>query len=146
MGKEELIHKTYQDLLELDDYNQVKPFIDLNGWLPMRNLPKYFDLDQLIDKFSYDVDKELDFNKTSIRPIKLKGIEDNNGWVVINTEDDLPKQDCDCFIIFYGGKIIRKGYSYSQLSKEFSTNYKDYKWNLISHYQIVKEPIGLPLI
>lgn len=147
MNKEEKIHKAYQDLLDLDVYNHVKLCINLDGWLPMRNLPTNFNLDSLIGKFNYS--SELDLNVISIRPKSLNGIENNNGWVKIETEKDLPKNECYCSVVLTdedGNMSINHGFFYSNLDNSFDKDYNSFKWNEISHYHIINLPNELSLI
>jgi len=68
------------------------------------------------------------------RPTSLQGIEDNNGWLHIESEKDLPKEDCSCVVIFDNGEID---------VQRFFVNYKDFAntpYKYITHYQVVKLP------
>lgn len=79
MTKEEIIKEAYGE-----HYKEFEKFIDENGWVRHRSycvpLSKYFKR------------SEIQSNSMEERPIKLKVLEDNNGWHVINTVADLPKE------------------------------------------------------
>ena len=72
-----------------------------------------------------------------VRPKSLQGIETNNGWIKIESEDDLPKYIVDCWII-YKDKICLSLYQSKHfvLKSEFSL----LPFNLISHYQPIEKP------
>jgi len=68
------------------------------------------------------------------RPLSLKGIEDNNGWIKIESESDLPKgyTDCDtCNINEYIGRANLK-------SDKNTISYC--KRMGITHYQPIQKP------
>lgn len=46
---------------------------------------------------------EFDTALVSWRPKSLKGIENNNGWIKIESEDDLPKKGSNCYFILKNG-------------------------------------------
>jgi len=67
------------------------------------------------------------------RPKELRGIENNNGWIKIESESDLPKEDCDCYIEHKDGSILIDKYSID--FEMFNFNY----WrHIIAYQQIVK--------
>jgi len=79
---------------------------------------------------------EIEYKRTShfYRPISLAGIETNNNWISIHSEDDLPKKRCNCWFI-----DKEKGF----ILGEFLNNSKEeIKFILANatHYQIVSEP------
>ena len=51
------------------------------------------------------------------RPISLRGIETNNSWIRIESEKDLPSEDCDVFLYFKDGEIM---------CDRFLLNYKNF--------------------
>lgn len=67
-----------------------------NGWSNIK--PTQYQL--LYDKC--DVLK-LTNHVHKIRPKSLQGIEDNNGWIKIKSEDDLPKKGTNCHFILKNG-------------------------------------------
>lgn len=54
-----------------------------NGWMDIR--PGTYSNDQFFDRIKFN-DK-----KHSIRPKTLSGLDNNNGWIKIENESDLPK-------------------------------------------------------
>ena len=54
--------------------------------------------------------------------------EDNNGWIKIESEDDLPKEDCDCWFLNYDGKMHQI---------PFTADDKRIFADLNTHYQII---------
>lgn len=92
---------------------------------------KYYD-----DVFYNDYPKELwDFKNAKLRPKTLRGIENNNGWVKINSETDLPDNDCNCIIMFNDG-----GISIDIFKKE--GNFLRNHWRHIEYYKVIE--IGEP--
>lgn len=90
MTKEEKIKEAWGELIP--DYTNI----DLNnGWS--------------LDDFHEDSYKENEFHTQQIyipckiRPKSLEGIEDNNGWIKIESEDDLPKKGTNCHFILKNG-------------------------------------------
>lgn len=70
------------------------------------------------------------------KPKSLKGIEDNNGWIKIETIDDLPKTiGTDCWFVHNGKKV--KGL---YLDNTFTCGFTHFKWETISHYYPIVEP------
>ncbi len=72
------------------------------------------------------------------RPESLKGIEDNNGWIKIENEEDLPKDSAYYWIITNSNNIHLTEYEVD--FKQFFT--KDYAYNdyEITHYQPIEKP------
>jgi len=107
---------------------------DINGWM----------------KYGMYVPNDLGFDNDEIdrhgdmflwRPKSLQGIENNNGWVKIENEADLPKESCDLFII-RNNKIEIANYSFQYKGwfckgSYYSDNYKNLN---ITYYQIIQKP------
>lgn len=75
-AKKEAIRKAYGEL-----YEKLAPYIDENGWL------KWTDecpVNPVISDYDYS------HVNGGHRPKSLKGIENNNGWIRIESEEDLP--------------------------------------------------------
>ena len=64
----------------------------------------------------------------------LQGIENNNGWIRIESEDDLPKVQDSFYICFKNGEIIQR---------YFIPNNKHSKedWRNITHWQPIEKPL-----
>lgn len=84
MTKEEKIKEAYGEYFE-----KCNP--DENGWFWSENI--IFSFCKNWDKIGYR--KTLRF-----RPKSLSGIENNNGWVKIESEVDLPREELDYFILY----------------------------------------------
>jgi hypothetical protein len=129
--KEEVIKEAYGEYWE-----QVKSFIDINGWVVYGHFKNEAlglkDSEIEITDYNYDIYNEL------WRPKSLQGIENNNGWIKIESEKDLPKEDCKCWVVTE---------SYSTCLSLFLSDTKrfwelaDLDFRLIpTHYKIVEEP------
>jgi hypothetical protein len=90
MTKQEKIREAYGEHFE-----SVKDYVDENGWCDLSIMPLKWKLSE-----TTDIDIE-DF--TWFRPKSLAGIEDNNGWIKIESEDDLPKIDFITQYWFFDG-------------------------------------------
>jgi len=81
---------------------------------------------------------DLIFKKTTVSwfllPKSLKGIETNNGWIKIESESDLPSEDCDCHIEFEDGAISID--RYFVFGKNFTYNH----WKHIVAYRLIEQP------
>lgn len=82
-SKQECIAKAYGEYWE-----SVKNFIDRDGWTQKKSLLLNF------THVLYDSKSVQTFNNSyKYRPKSLQGIEDNNGWIKIESEADLPKDN-----------------------------------------------------
>lgn len=73
-----------------------------------------------------------------IRPKSLQGIETNNGWIKIESEDDLPKDYIECYFISVYNNTIRAGFYSKSDNKFFSAEY--YEVREVTHYQQIEKP------
>lgn len=87
MTKSEVIKKAWGEY-----YEQFKNNIDENGFIYYDNIPNYI----VTTPMFY---QEYLNGASHFRPKSLQGIENNNGWIKIESKEDLPKQDIDCFYI-----------------------------------------------
>lgn len=124
-AKEEKIKEAYKSEFTNNEqdydkrYESLKIWIDKNGWL---------------SGTLYDVDmNRFDVSGHTLRPKSLQGIEDNNGWIRIESESDLPKETACYHVINKKGLYFRK---------RFLCHLKDYKnkWKQITHYQRIIKP------
>lgn len=77
-----------------------------------------------LEKYSSDSPEYIDCSKGFIVPKSLQGIEDNNGWIKIESEADLPKEefnsvwikhnDGDVLIIQCSNKYLLKNTTHYQ--------------------------------
>lgn len=77
--KKEVIQQAYGEY-----WDQVKLIVDENGWFDMAYSQQVNNFDPLWN--------DSDRKSTKIRPKSLSGIENNNGWIKIESESDLPKE------------------------------------------------------
>ena len=127
MTKEDVIKKAWGEY-----YEDYKKYIDKNGLLSDRFLTNK-QCKTLNDDFLsieiYSPDKGYYF----YRPKSLQGIEDNNGWIRIESEDDLPKDKCVLLV-------------YPEFDDQYTflyNNDKESKETLIenhTHYQPIEKP------
>lgn len=73
-----------------------------------------------------------------MRPPQLKGIENNNGWIKIESEDDLPKDYIECYFISIHNNTIRMGFYSKSDNKFFSGEY--YEVREVTYYMIIEKP------
>lgn len=85
------------------------------------------------------LDKENDFWECKewlgyyfYRPKSLQGIENNNGWIKIESEADLPKEYGSDYWVVFNGKIL-------QINRNLN-NTEFWKHN-ITHYQPINKPL-----
>ncbi len=125
-SKQEAIQKAYGE-----HWETIKLYVDENGWL---NGNSQSNENGYIWNQMYDI-CEIGHNK--IRPKSLSGIENNNGWIKIESEDDLPKETDTYFFI---GRITCK------IMKDYFTadskvnGFNNCQFNLYSHYQPIQKP------
>jgi len=120
MTKQEKIQETYGEL-----YNEVIP--DKNGWIDFDKIPDNLYL-LGFEAIKYS-EPENNFTTTLLRPKSLQGIENNNGWIKI--ESDLP-EETECH--FYD--IKNKDY-WTAMVDEFG----DFAYSTkATHYQPITKP------
>jgi hypothetical protein len=66
------------------------------------------------------------------RPKSLKGLEDNKGWIKIESEDDLPKESCRMWVLGVGSTAPNIIY--------FTPSQFKIIHNTCSHYQTIIKP------
>lgn len=117
MIKEELIKESWGYAWDFID-NHAKENALYYGWVHKLNLNINFnELNITLEKHPND--------KWLYRPKSLQGIENNNGWVKINNEYDLPTKECHCFI-YVEDEILQDyfdGSSFNEYVLEYITHY-----------------------
>lgn len=121
MTKQEAIKKAYGIF-----YEKVSPSND--GWVSYDNWFKYIG-----HEIEYEYQDAVILN---VRPISLKGIEYNNGWISLKSEDDLPKTEIYCWVIDkeFGTSI---GYFDKVKNKFFCSKHIE---QYATHYQPIVKP------
>ena len=133
MTRKEIIIKAWMDL------NIETPFgiCDKTGWFH-----GYFcngiddiinDYGDITDKIDYDIDMS---GVGKFRPKSLRGIENNNGWIKIQSEEDLPKEDGFYWVIDSEASEV--------VDRYFEKGNHDFFKQFSSHYHPVIKP-DLPL-
>ena len=115
MTKREKIQEAYGKVFE-----HYTEFIDENGWIKKLSLIPSFNV------------SNIEFSGLKQRPKSLQGIENNNGWIKIESENDLPKEGR----IFW---VIKKGYNYAIVETLYQ-NDSDYWMDLFTHYKSIEIP------
>ncbi len=83
MTKEQKIQEVYES--HGFSWIQAKEYVDESGWSKHR-----------IGNCKALTNKRCG---VSWRPEELYGLDKNNGWIKIESDDDLPKEDCHCWIL-----------------------------------------------
>lgn len=131
MEKQEVVKKAYGK-----SYDSLKDYINENGFVDCVKNRKI----SLIPFFDIS---EIEFDGHLSRPKSLKGIENNNGWVKIYCENDMPQFDCDCFIIDKIKGVVTG--QWKQAPNKILDKQARFFWvKKATHYKIIDEP-QLPL-
>ena len=91
-----------------------------------------------------EVITEYHWREASELILQLEG--DNNSWIKIESEDDLPKETTDCFVVnHYGIEILRYYVSGDGINCWYDEDRETpirHKWVLdsITHYQPIIKP------
>ena len=124
-AKQEAIKNAYGEYWE-----NVKDYVDNDGWI-----------NNSIPKFTFGQLKNLDLeykNDVFFRPKSLQGIENNTGWIKIESEDDLPKEGMHHSILLDSDCI--NGYRNYDVIVFYEVNSR-YRKKEISHYQPIEKPL-----
>ncbi|MDV3674470.1 hypothetical protein CMU30_13895 [Elizabethkingia anophelis] len=125
MTKQQAIKAAYGELYDPKTINN-------EGW------QKYPYHEPVYDKDKFESKQEGQY--FCIRPKSLSGIETNNSWTRIESEEDLPKDDYfgDLFEV---GFLDESGFFHHDKKR---CSFKSLKWmyekKLITHYQLVEKP------
>ena len=136
MSKKEVIKKAWGVYFEHFGEHATKYALENNGYCSVPS----FTLGLILRKYGeewLETDKDL-----KRRPKSLQGIENNNGWIKIESKDDLPKEEIDVHFIFteYKGEEGR-----FQTYGVWDNNLKSFysgalKINNVTHYQPIIKP------
>jgi hypothetical protein len=126
MSKEEKIKEAYGEYWE-----KVKDFVDENGYIDGVMIKNKIGIvpNNFIEKFQPLV--------SMFRPKSLQGIENNRGWIKIESESDLPSEDIDCHFITHNKEIFKGEYIKS--IDNFKSGSELYNGR-VSHYQPITKP------
>lgn len=129
MTKEEVIKESWGIHLDKMDKRGQEQALEDNGYCHKNYVNSEIDFE--IESLPFP-DNEF------IRPKSLKGIENNNGWIKIESEADLPKEEKDYWVVDSDGEVF---------ICFFDTDYKAFKGYFhydqngkITHYQPIEKP------
>lgn len=136
-AKQEAIKKAYGEFWET-----VKDYVDGNGWIKCKDIHYHKDLGLMRDQIHYiDNGKEWDnFEIISWRIPTLNGIENNNGWIKIESENDIPKNDMYVRIVF--NKKVNIAFLCN--NEFYNPNKVKYYKKEVTHYKPIEES-NLPI-
>jgi len=127
MTKQEKIQEAYGEYWE-----QVKDYVNENGWTQKVSL---------LNRKECNAKRNLNsLNSNLFRPKSLQGIENNNGWIKIESEADLPKENTTCHF------ITKRNINYiGEFRKEegesfFFKGIEGFSFSFITHYQPITKP------
>lgn len=92
MTKQEKIEEAYGEYWE-----RVKDYVDENGFIWQSNM--FFPKTEMMDKIEIQVKSFPPHGTCKWRPKTIQGIESNHGWIKIESENDLPKENVGCFFL-----------------------------------------------
>lgn len=122
MTKQEKIQEAYGEYFE-----EIKPWINENGWFDKNSFYKK------IFSFNYgEIDVLFSHCKYLMTPKSIIGIENNNGWVNIESEADLPTIEYELYFV--------NGDNCSIHQCVYHEGIKDYWLENLTHYQPIQKP------
>jgi hypothetical protein len=65
---------------------------------------------------------------------KLKETNLNNSWIKIEKESDLPKHDCNVWVLFENGEMYVEKFMFCY------NNFSVHPYKYITHYKIIEKP------
>jgi len=127
MKKDEVIKEAYGKY-----YDFSKPYLNEYGVLNILEVPKEKSLSLIHLKNEIPCESLIN-DSHSIRPKSLKGIEDNNGWIKIENEEDLPKEGMTNYLYCVNDEPSIHVMNLKQINQ-------CYKDGMITHYQPIDKP------
>lgn len=124
MTKREKIKEVYYKYFDKEDVD-ITMHISVNGYIEKENL-------KLIKQVGFLENFEIE--QFRCRPIELKGIENNNGWIKIESKDNLPKESGTYHVIYEN--------SFNNIGREHFY-LKGVGWDSflkVTHYQPIIKP------
>lgn len=127
-------------------YDAQRHHYSINGWTD----PEHY-TEKEMEEMMQEINME--FGEHRCRPKSLSCIEDNNGWIKIESEKDLPKENIDCFYRYVvdkhfsnAGEKIQTGRFCLKSELHRLENYFtsdgifSFPWEKVTHYQPVQKP------
>jgi hypothetical protein len=75
-----------------------------------------------------------DKKNAKIRPKSIQGIENNNGWIKIESDDDLPKKSGMYWTFIIGKEVVANTFN------TFGNNEFTFDNGVVTHYQPIQKP------
>ena len=123
-AKQEAIKKAYYN-----NWDKVKDYVDENGWI-------FWSDKNPIGIYNNRYLEYKEENPNYWRPKSLQGIENNNGWIKIESEADLPKNNDDYWVI-----TNIKDDEVQQLSNLIVIRCLNLEKNIkVTHYKPIEKP------
>ena len=123
-AKQEAIKNAYGN-----NWDKVKDYVDKNGWI-------FWSDKNPIGIYNNRYLEYKEENPNYWRPKSLQGIENNNGWIKIESEADLPKNDDDYWVM-----TNIKDDELQQLSNLIVIRCLNLEKNIkVTHYQPIEKP------
>ena len=134
-AKQQAIEKSYGE-----HWDECKEYVDENGFLRL----DYSDTGKKLHIKMWRIAKQNGWHLKDIRPASLNGLSNNNGWIKIESEEDLPNEgDNRPFKVLdiHGNK-----YEPMQYDGSYWTGYDDDipLTSIATHYKAI-EPELLPI-
>ena len=124
-AKQKAIQEAYGEY-----WGKVKDYVNDNGFVWYEILSKLFRLNDLTKEWDYETIGTNNY----YRPQSLQGIEDNNGWIKIESEKDLPINKGEVFVMSDMGIMTANSNLLS--AKEVC----QYWMQTVTHYQPIVKP------
>jgi len=139
MTKQEKIQEAYGEYWDLFTKEEQNKILIDNGWNSYFNHPLHWEMSKFIEieTIAYGVG-------TSWRPLSLQGIENNNGWIKIESEVDLPDDDDELLyeICHFEDEMFKRFYevfNWQAITKIWEGN-SEYFQDEITHYRPIVKP------
>lgn len=101
-SKEEVIKDAWIGAIGEEKFNKSKLSIDKNGWVNSKEVVFLYNEKHpfLNEDFHQSLPKRMSLEtQYYVRPNSLNGIDDNFGWISINSESDLPSENGTFWIL-----------------------------------------------
>lgn len=102
-AKQQAIENAYGEY-----WDKVKDYVNDNGWITELHTSIHYETSEVgiyLNSFIYDINIHFEVIGNRLIPKSLIGIHDNNGWIIIESEDDLPTKAATFRFINKSGDI-----------------------------------------
>ncbi|AZA82182.1 hypothetical protein C1637_09870 [Chryseobacterium lactis] len=132
MKKQEKIQEAYSS-----HWEKVKPYVDENGWCDFKALWGDFGNSKGLEGIELETMDPYDPKYCYFkRPVSLNGINDNNGWIKIESEEDLPKEKGHYWV---KNKVSENRIDFDYIDWDCETTI-DLWMEFNTHYQRIPQP------